>query len=160
MGGDKATADKCWPLFEAAGNPEKVVYCGGVGMGQDAKVVQQLTKRLPDVARMEVMSFGLRAGLDLKTVMRTLDVEPESDDPYAELHRAIRTGETDKLSALFSEWGYYLEEAQAKGFRMPMLQAIYDLCKNAEKCNTDIVGRPVPSIWNELMRAASQSDAS
>jgi 3-hydroxyisobutyrate dehydrogenase-like beta-hydroxyacid dehydrogenase len=44
-GGDRATAERCWPLFEAIGNPEKVVYCGAIGQGQVAKVVQQLTSR-------------------------------------------------------------------------------------------------------------------
>jgi 3-hydroxyisobutyrate dehydrogenase-like beta-hydroxyacid dehydrogenase len=28
IGGKRETADRCWPLFETAGNPEKIVYCG------------------------------------------------------------------------------------------------------------------------------------
>ncbi len=154
VGGDKATAEKCWPLFDAIGNSEKIVYCGPTGMGQVAKVVQQLTDRFPDVARMEVMMFGLRAGLDLETVMRALDVPPDSEDPYTRLYRAIKSGRTDDLSALFSEWAYYLEEAKAKGFRMPMLEAMYEFCKDGGKTSIDPVGRPMPSIWNELMKSS------
>ncbi|NLG49605.1 MAG: NAD(P)-dependent oxidoreductase [Chloroflexi bacterium] len=154
VGGDKATAEECWPLFEAAGNPEKVVYCGErIGDGQVAKVVQQLTVRWPDVARMEVMVFGLRGGIDLETVMRALDVDPASDDPYAQLYRAIKAGKTDDLSALFSEWAYFLEEAEDKGFRVPMLEAMYEFMKDAPLVSKDPLGRPMPSIWNELMKA-------
>jgi len=151
VGGDKATAEQCWPLFEAIGSPDKIVYCGPVGMGQVAKVVQQLTVRFPDVARMEVMSFGLQAGLDLETVMRALDVAPDAQDPYARLYQAVKLGKTDNLSALFSEWAYYLKEARARGFRMPMLEAMYEFCKDGKKTGIDPLGRRMPSIWNELM---------
>jgi 3-hydroxyisobutyrate dehydrogenase-like beta-hydroxyacid dehydrogenase len=156
VGGDKTIADQCWPLFEAVGNPEKIVYCGPMGMGQVAKVVQQLTDRFPDVARMEVMAFGLRAGLDVDTLMRALDVLPDSDDPYAALCAAVRAGRTDELSGLFSEWPYYLDEVEARGFRMPMLEAMYEFCKDAEKTCVDPVSRPMPSIWNELMRFSTE----
>ena len=152
VGGDRALADALWPLFEAIGNPDKIVYCGPIGMGQAAKVVQQLTHRFPDVARMEVMAFGLLAGLDLETVRRALDVDPSSDEPYARLYRAVRDGETDNLSGLFSEWAYYLEAADAMGFEMPMLRAMYEFCEDGPETGLDPLGRPQPSIWNELLR--------
>lgn len=152
VGGDPETAKACWPLLEAIGNPEKVVYCGPLGMGQVAKVVQQLTTRFPDVARMEVMSFGLRGGLELETVVRALDVDPEGSDPYARLYRAAKGGDTDGLSAEFCEWHYYLAAAKAMGFRMPMLEAMYAFCKEGERTHLDPLERPEPSIWNELMK--------
>ena len=152
VGGDKATADQCWELFEVIGNIDKVVYCGAIGMGQVAKVVQQLTGRFPNVARLEVMVFGLRAGLDLDTLMRALDVSPDSSDQYAWLYKAIKSGDAEKLSFEYAEWHYYIEEATASGFCMPMLEAKYEFCKDAEKTTEDALRRPEPSIWNELMR--------
>ena len=152
VGGDAATIEDCRHIFEVAGDPEKIVYCGAVGMGQAAKVVQQLADRFPDVARMEVMAFGLRTGLDLDTVMKALDVSPDSDDPYARLCAAVRSNRTADLSGLFCEWPYYLEEVKARGFRLPMLEAMYNFCKDAEATATDPVGRPLPSLWNELMQ--------
>ena len=152
VGGDKTTADRCWPLFQVIGNPDKVVYCGPIGMGQVAKVVQQLTTRFPDVARLEVMAFGLRAGLDLEILMRALDVSPDSGDPYARLCKAFQDGSIGGFSYEFAEWAYYLEEVRAKGFRMPMLEAMYEFCKDGEKTTADALKRPEPSIWNELMK--------
>ncbi len=152
VGGDKATSDRCWPLFQVIGNPDKVVYCGPIGMGQVAKVVQQLTTRFPDVARLEVMAFGLRAGLDLEILMRALNVSPDSGDPYARLCKAIQNGSIGAFSYEFAEWAYYLEEVRAKGFRMPMLEAMYEFCKDGEKTTADALKRPEPSIWNELMK--------
>jgi len=152
VGGDKVTADQCWPLFETAGNIEKVVYCGPIGMGQAAKVVQQLTVRFANVARLEVMTFGLRAGLDLDVLMRALDVSPDSGDPYARFYKAIQSGNIGNSSFEYAEWGYYLDAAKAMGFRMPMLEAMYEFCKDAEKTTSDALRRPEPSIWNELMK--------
>ena len=154
VGGDKTTAEQYWPLFEAIGNTEKVVYCGPTGMGQAAKVVQQLTTRFPAVARLEVMTFGLRAGLDLDIVMRALDVSPDSSDAYARFYKAIKSGDIEKFSFEYAEWGYFLEAARAMGFRMPMLEAMYEFCKDGEKIAADAVGRPEPSVWNELMKSS------
>jgi 3-hydroxyisobutyrate dehydrogenase-like beta-hydroxyacid dehydrogenase len=152
VGGDRATADDCWPLFEAAGNPEKLVYCGPVGYGQAAKVVQQLTTRFPDVARLEVLAFGLKTGLDLATIRGALDIERDSDDPYGRLCRAIESGDIERSSYEFAEWDYFLQTVRADGFRMPMLEGMYQYCKDAEKTTADAAHRAEPSIWNELMR--------
>lgn len=152
VGGDKDTFDKCLELFNVIGNPEKIVYCGKIGMGQVGKVVQQLTTRFPNLARLEVMVFGLRAGLDLETVMKALDVDPNSSDPYAWLYRNIKSGEIEKMSFEYAEWDFYLQEARASGFYMPMLEAMFEFCKDAERTTFDPLRRPEPSIWNELMK--------
>lgn len=153
VGGDKVTAEQCWSLFEAIGNADKVVYCGTIGMGQAAKVVQQLTVRLTDVARLEVMMFGLRAGLNLETLMRALDVSPDSGDTYARLYKAIQNGNIGNLSFEFAEWEYYLQAARAQGFHMPILEAMYEFCKDGKRTTADALGRREPSVWNELMKS-------
>ncbi len=151
VGGDRETVDYCWPLFLAVANPQKIVFCGPPGMGQVAKVVQQLTLRLPNLARLEVMMFGLRAGLDEDLLFRALDVDPASGDQYAVLHRAIKNGTIDQISPLVPEWPYYFEECEAQGFHMPMLEGLYEFLKDAPKSVLDSVFRPEPSVWTELM---------
>ncbi len=150
VGGDRAVAMSCWPLFEAAGDATKLVYCGPIGMGQIAKVVQQLTVRLPDMARLEVVNFGLRSGLDIELILRALDVAPDSADRYAVLCRAIRSGEIAGFSFEFSEWEYYFRQARAAGFSMPMLEAMYEACKDGDLVTVDGAGREEPSVWNEI----------
>lgn len=151
VGGEKETADYCWPLFLAIGNPEKIVYCGPAGMGQIVKVVQQVTLRLPNLARLEVMMFGLRAGLDEDLLFRALDVDPASGDQYAVLYGAIKGGTIDQISPLVPEWPYYFAECEAEGFHMPMLEGLYEFVKDAPKTVLDAVFRPEPSVWSELM---------
>jgi 3-hydroxyisobutyrate dehydrogenase len=151
IGGNRETADRCWPLFEAAGIPEKIVYCGDVGAGQSAKVVQQLTHRFPDMARLEVLAFGVHSGLDTETILRALDVAPGSTDRYARLIEALFNGGLQSHSYEFAEWEFFLSQARSKGFRMPMLEAMYEYCKNGAKTTHDGAGRSEPSVWHELM---------
>jgi len=157
IGGNRDLVDEFMPMFEVMGNPEKIVYCGEIGMGQVGKIVQQLTTRFPDVARLELMSFGLQAGLDAETLIRALDVAPDSNDPYARYYRAIKDGSIERVSLEYAEWGYYLEEVNALGIRMPMLEAMFEFCKDGEKTVFDPLRRTEPSIWNELMRKARRN---
>ncbi len=152
-GGDPKLFDLCRELFDVAGNPDKVHHYGPIGMGQVAKVVQQLTVRWPDMARLEVMAFGLRSGLDKAGLMNALDVDPDSDNRYAVLYRYIEEGRKEPLAGLFSEWTYYLEQARAIGMRMPMMEALYEFVKDGERVAVDPVSRPMPSVWDELMKA-------
>lgn len=156
VGGDQKTAETCWPLFEAIGRKDKIVYCGLTGMGQVAKVVQQLTLRLPDMARMEVLMFGMRAGLDDETLLRALDITADSNDRYAVLFRAIRAGTIDRITPLVPEWPYYLAEAHGQGFLMPMIEGLLKFVEGAELRSVDSVNRPEPSLWWEMMNSKYQ----
>jgi hypothetical protein len=102
-----------------------------------------------------VMAFGLRNGLDKARLMQALDVDPDSDDRYAMLYRHIEAEEKEILGGLISEWHYFLEQVHAAGMRMPMLEALYAFAKDGEPASLDPVGRPMPSIWDELMKAGT-----
>jgi 3-hydroxyisobutyrate dehydrogenase-like beta-hydroxyacid dehydrogenase len=156
VGGDLDLYEQLLPLFHVAGNPEKVHHYGGIGMGQVAKVVQQLAVRWPDMARLEVMAFGARNGLDKARLMQALDVDPGSNDRYAALYRHIEAEQKEILGGLISEWPYFLEQVRAAGLRMPMLEALYAFAKDGEPASVDPVGRPMPSIWDELMKAGAE----
>jgi 3-hydroxyisobutyrate dehydrogenase-like beta-hydroxyacid dehydrogenase len=151
VGGDEAVARRYWPLFEVMGDPERIIYGGPAGMGQVMKVVQQLKDRMLNVARLEVMAFGLRAGLGWEQVLRVLNVDPDGDDGYARLCRRIQAGEGDQLQFVFGEWAYYLTEAEAQTIPMPILESLYHFYGAGEYVNQDEQGRPGPSIWRELM---------
>ena len=86
-----------------------------------------------------------------------MGVSPDSKDPYARLCRGVQSGDIGKFSFEYAEWGYYLEAIRAQGFRLPMLEAMYEFCKDAEKTTIDALRRPEPSIWDELMKFCSKN---
>ena len=152
VGGERSVAQECWPLFEAAGDPEKIVYCGDTGTGQIVKVVQQMAGRLPALAQLEIVQFGVKSGLPIDTIRKALDVEKDGNDPYARLCREVESGEIASRDYEFPEWAYYFQQARAEGFSMPMLEAVYEAVKDGEATVVDGAGRMGPSVWTELMK--------
>jgi 3-hydroxyisobutyrate dehydrogenase-like beta-hydroxyacid dehydrogenase len=150
-GGDESAVRSIWPLLAVMGDPDRTFYAGPAGQGQVMKVVQQLKARILDIARMEVMAFGLRDGLSWEQVLAALNIDPASDDGYAQLYRTIQSGGSDTLGGLFGEWPYYLAEAAERGISMPMLSACYEFYRSGEFVTQDEQGRAGPSIWRELM---------
>lgn len=150
VGGERAVYDRCLPLLQAMCKPDGVSYGGGAGQGQVMKVVQQLKNRITDAVRLEVIAFGLRAGLTVEQVRRALDVGADDGDPYAKLLSAIASGRGEAIDVVFAEWGYYLEEAREKRIPMPALESLYEFCREGERVCRDGVGRMAPSVWHEL----------
>jgi 3-hydroxyisobutyrate dehydrogenase-like beta-hydroxyacid dehydrogenase len=152
VGGDQEAFTKVRPLLAAMTADDGLHYAGASGQGQVMKVVQQLKNRLLDAARLEIIAFGLRDGLTIEQVAAALDLSLDSHDPYAALLRAISAGDTDQFSCLFGEWPYCLEEAAARHIPMPLLESLYQFCKDGDRVNTDGQSRPGPSVFNELMK--------
>ncbi len=150
-GGDRALFDACRELLEVNARPGRLLYGGESGKGQAMKVVQQLRDRILDAARMEVLAFGVRSGFSLEQTLEVMDIELNSGDGYAKLVAAIKGGRGDELSCLFSEYPYYLEEAAAQSIPMPILESLYQFAKDAPTTCKDGQGRPMPSLWNELI---------
>ena len=151
IGGDKRLVDDVWPLFEAVGNPEKILYCGSPGKAQAAKVVQQLTGRLPELAKIEVVQFGLKSGLDIDLIRRALGVTGGSAHPYDAICKNVENGRISEMSYEFAEWGFYLQQAKEEGFAMPIIETLYKLVGDGELKAVDGAGRSEPSVWDELM---------
>jgi 3-hydroxyisobutyrate dehydrogenase-like beta-hydroxyacid dehydrogenase len=70
IGGDKDIVDKNWPIFQAMG--KTVLYLGQIGSGQICKLVNQINAfNIGDITR-ESLNMGVKAGLDLPTMVVAL----------------------------------------------------------------------------------------
>lgn len=76
IGGDEDAVKKCWHIFEAAG--KHVFHCGGIGMGQCYKLVNNLALFIIGTVNRECLNLGLKAGLDLQTMMDVMQVSTGS----------------------------------------------------------------------------------
>ncbi len=70
VGGDKDTADLNWPIFQALG--KNVFYMGQIGNGQVCKLVHQINAFNIGVITRESLNMGVKAGLNLKTMIEAL----------------------------------------------------------------------------------------
>ena len=151
VGGKPETFDRCLPLLQCLGRTDRIIHGGPDGSGQVLKVMQQLKHRLLDAARLEVLAFGFRHELPMDMILRTLDVDPDSNDGYAQLAHTITADRGHELGCLITEWPYYLDEAREADIPMPMLDALHRFCQGGPSVYQDTQSRHGPSVWNELL---------
>ena len=70
VGGPREVYDRCLPVFEAMG--QRITYCGGTGMGQVTKLVNQIIVAGTLAAACEGLVFAAKAGADLDAVFQAV----------------------------------------------------------------------------------------
>ena len=70
VGGPRDVYDRCLPVFEAMG--QRITYCGGTGMGQVTKLVNQIIVAGTLAAACEGLVFAAKAGADLEAVFQAV----------------------------------------------------------------------------------------
>ena len=70
IGGDKAVADSVLPLFETFG--KNIVFQGPAGSGQHTKMCNQITIAGTLIGVCEGLIYGLKAGLNLTTMLESI----------------------------------------------------------------------------------------
>jgi 2-hydroxy-3-oxopropionate reductase len=70
VGGEKEVMERAMPVLRAMG--QRITYCGGSGMGQVAKAVNQIIVAGTLAAVCEGLVFAARAGADLQAVFQAI----------------------------------------------------------------------------------------
>ncbi len=70
VGGPKEVFEECLPIFRVLG--KKITYMGPIGMGQTAKLCNQVICALNIQAVCEGLMLGAKAGLDLKRLLEAI----------------------------------------------------------------------------------------
>jgi len=70
MGGNKESVDAALPIFQAFG--KNMVYQGSAGKGQHTKMCNQITIAGTLIGVCEGLIYGLKAGLDLNTMLESI----------------------------------------------------------------------------------------
>jgi 3-hydroxyisobutyrate dehydrogenase len=80
VGGDAAAYQRIRPVLEAMGDPDKILHVGGNGAGYTVKLMINLLWFGHLVATAEVLTVGVRAGVDLATLRRCLLASPAASN--------------------------------------------------------------------------------
>jgi len=70
IGGSREVVDKVYPMFEAFG--KNIVYQGAAGAGQHTKMCNQITIAGTLIGVCEGLIYGLKAGLNLDTMLESI----------------------------------------------------------------------------------------
>jgi 3-hydroxyisobutyrate dehydrogenase len=79
-GGDREAFLRALPLFEAMGDPPRILHVGGNGAGYTVKLMINLLWFTHLVASAEVLTVGVRAGVDLATLRQCLLASPAASN--------------------------------------------------------------------------------
>jgi 3-hydroxyisobutyrate dehydrogenase len=80
VGGDAAAYHRIRPVLETMGDPDKILHVGGNGAGYTVKLMINLLWFGHLVATAEVLTVGVRAGVDLATLRRCLLASPAASN--------------------------------------------------------------------------------
>lgn len=83
VGGDRNTFERARPILSSMG--KNIVYCGGVGNGQVAKICNNLVLAISMIGVSEAMNLGIRLGMDAKVlagIFNTSSARCWSSDTY------------------------------------------------------------------------------
>ncbi len=151
VSGDEQAFERTRGVFEAMGDSNFLRHCGEAGAGQLVKGVNQLGMGLANAAMIEAVAFGVNAGIDPGFLAEMVG----GDDGWRLLLRKVcekaASGNAADLGIKAGQFGYFLEEAKAKGFRMPVIEALDHFLEDKEACIKE-ANRMSPSYWNELVK--------
>ena len=133
-GGSPATFDRARPLFEAMG--ELVVHVGEVGQGQLVKVINNAVAAANTAVAAEALLAGKLAGADLDALVTVIGAGSGASamlELKAGPMRAHDWSTLFKLEHMLKDLRLCLEEAQAVGVRMELVEDTAAILAEAEQ---------------------------
>jgi 3-hydroxyisobutyrate dehydrogenase len=127
-GGDAEVVRAVTPLLEIMG--KQVVYQGGPGAGQHAKMCNQIVIAGTIIGVCECLLYGFKAGLDLEAMLRSVGSGAASCWSLANLAPRILKRDFDPgffVDHFIKDMGLALEEAGRLGIVLPGLALVHQL---------------------------------
>jgi 2-hydroxy-3-oxopropionate reductase len=153
VGGEQAVFDACLPVLQTMG--QSVIRVGDIGMGQVAKLVNNLIVGITFAAVAEGLSLGTKAGLNADTLYqairggwassKVLDVSAK-----AILNRDFRPGGTVDIH--WKDLSYALSLARSQDVPVPMTALTHEIFKAARASGRGKLAQPaIIQLWESLL---------
>ena len=153
VGGDETVFNACRRILETMG--ESVIRVGGTGMGQVAKLVNNLIVGVTFAAVAEGLALGVKSGLDADTLYqairggwassKVLDVSAD-----AILNRNFQPGGT--IDIHWKDLNYALSLARSQDVPIPMTAITHEIFKAARASGRGGLAQPViVQLWESLL---------
>jgi 3-hydroxyisobutyrate dehydrogenase len=128
VGGDPEVVTAIMPLLEIMG--KQIVYQGGPGAGQHAKMGNQIVIAGTMIGVCECLLYGYRAGLDLETMLRSVSSGAAACWSLTNLAPRILKRNFDPgffVDHFIKDMGIALDEASRLGISLPGLALVHQL---------------------------------
>ena len=115
------------------------------------KGVNQLVMGLVAAAHVEAMAFGVRGGVSAEVVRDAVGGPEGWRGVFAGLAQHVIDHDGEGIYVKFPEFPYFLAEADASDFPMPITRALYDFMRAGDVSYKDNMQRDTACLWRELM---------
>ncbi len=143
VGGDAAAFERCLPVLRSMGDPERIFHVGPKGAGYAVKLCINLLWFVHVAATAEVLSLGVRAGVDLEALRESLAASPATSLVVERDILPVFDGDYDEsftLDLVTKDLGLAIDLGRAVGVPMELSGLVEQLHRRARALYGDRAG--------------------
>ena len=156
IGGDAADVARLRPVFEAMGDPERILHVGGHGAGYAVKLMINQLWFSHLVATAEVLSVGVAAGVDLGVLREALIASPANSTFVSrDVLSILDHGDYDEgfaIALACKDLGLSIDLARSVGIPVELSSLVEQIFRRARAQYGDRAGEMTPvRLYEELL---------
>ena len=156
IGGEADDVARLRPVFEAMGDPERILHVGGHGAGYAVKLMINQLWFSHLVATAEVLSVGVRAGVDLAVLRDALIASPaNSNFLQNDVLSILNDGDYDEgfaLALACKDLGLSVDLARSVGIPVELSALVDQIFRRGKATYGDRAGEMAPfQLYEDLL---------
>ena len=156
IGGETDDVERLRPVFDAMGDPERILHVGGAGAGYAVKLMINQLWFSHLVSTAEVLSIGVKAGVDLDVLRRSLIASPaNSNFVQHDLLSVLKNGDYDENFAIAlacKDLGLSIDLARSVGVPAELSSLVEQIYRRARAQYVDSAGEMTPiRLYEDLI---------
>ena len=157
VGGAAADFEQIRPVLEIMGDPQRIIHVGANGTGYAVKLMLNLLWFSSLVAAAEVLTIGVRAGVDLSVLHRALVASPANSELLEhDLLPLLREGDYEQgfaIALACKDLGLAVDLARSVGVPAEVSAVVEQVFRRAWATYGDDAGEMSPvRLYEELAR--------
>ncbi len=156
VGGDEADVARLRPVFEAMGDPERILHVGAAGTGYAVKLMINQLWFSHLVATAEVLAIGVKAGVDLAVLRNSLIASPaNSNFVQNDVLSILDHGDYDEgfaIALACKDLGLSIDLARSVGAPSELSALVEQIYRRARAQYGDLAGEMSPvKLYEDLI---------
>lgn len=155
VGGEASDVERLRPVFEAMGDPERILHVGRAGTGYAVKLMINQLWFSHLVATAEVLSIGVKAGVDLAVLRDSLIASPaNSNFLQHDVLSILNDGDYDEgfaIALACKDLGLSVDLARSVGVPAELSALVEQIYRRAKAQYGDLAGEMTPvKLYEDL----------
>ena len=156
VGGEEADVLRLRPVFEAMGDPERILHVGAAGTGYAVKLMINQLWFSHLVATAEVLAIGVKAGVDLAVLRNSLIASPaNSNFVQNDVLSILDHGDYDEgfaIALACKDLGLSIDLARSVGAPSELSALVEQIYRRARAQYGDLAGEMTPvKLYEDLI---------